>query len=166
MAGDGRTAKRVTQVGRVRIIPGLGGNRVWVSSKRSEIAWMFASLLDSERQYAASEIDALIRQNLKPEVLDDPLCSPDHIRMAMIEHRFMERDPAGTSYRLSETFIDAFGNRLKRLARDSPDEEMQCPGCWFAKVLRARNLYQHYVKKHVHSQELDEIIRKYFNWNR
>ena len=135
-----------------------------MSVKKSEIAWMLASLLDPDRQYTASEIDAFIRHNIKPEVLNDPLCLPDHIRMAMIEHRFMERDPAGTAYHLSEAFIDAFGDKVKRLSLDRPDEEMQCPGCWYAKVLRGRNLYQHYLKKHVHSKELDEIVGKYFDW--
>jgi hypothetical protein len=143
----------------------LGGKVIPISGKKDEIAWMLASLLDPDRQHGGSEIDALIRQNVKPEILKDPSCAPDHIRVAMIEHQFLERDSAGTTYRLPDAFVDAFGDRIKRLSFALPDEDMQCPGCWSAKVLKGRNLYQHYLKKHVPLQGLNEIIRKYFNWN-
>ena len=142
------------------------GNSTWSAAagpkKRIQIAWIFASLLDRTKQYTASEIETGLRQILNRQVFDDPVCSPDHIRVAMIENGFLERDEQGKSYRVPENFFDAFGDfgRLLSQAIDSGQERIGCPIC--EKAVTRGGLQVHILNNHVDVSQVNEIVAKYF----
>jgi hypothetical protein len=145
----------------------VGVATVWRSClgprKKIEIAWVLASLLDRNHRYTAEEIDTCVRQVVKPHVLDDPACQPSHIRLAMIENGFLERDPEGKSYSVRATFADAYGELGRQLSLRSPDSaqrKMACPEC--GRLLACSGMHEHYLKHHVNLQQVNEILTKYF----
>jgi hypothetical protein len=145
---------------------GSGLGHPWSSAsgpkKRIGIAWIFASLLDRGKQFTANDIETGLRQVVKSQVLEDPVCSPDHIRVAMVENGFLNRDEQGRSYRVAENFIDYFGDFSRLLSQSVglSNEMIVCAIC--TRPVEGRGMQEHILKLHINLPEVNEIIAKYF----
>jgi hypothetical protein len=109
-----------------------------VTSKKQALAYLVAVMLDRGRTYTATEIDRAVRDAIHPRWLTDPRFAPDHIRLAMIENGFMERDGGGDVYRLAASF-EAAGDMVNIAARarelaNASSARVSCPGCGYVCV--------------------------------
>lgn len=135
--------------------------------KKRELAWLTASLLERDRWYSSSEIDGLIRNEIKPEILVDAL-AVDHIRAAMIEHGFAERDAATHSkYRIVAGFQLPEENEALRLtllnsalAAQEAGEPLECPVCGRA-ILTEWSLFDHFARWHDLKNYWQSLIDQY-----
>lgn len=136
------------------------------SKKKREIAFVLVSFLDKKRRYSAHEIEYIVRQSVKAQVLNQPGLAPDHIRRAMIENGYVRRDPITNQTWVSETFSGVGTLRTARLrelsarAESSPEETSPCPLC--GEVLKAPALLKHYSKKHSADEEWKNTLDAYF----
>jgi hypothetical protein len=155
------------------------------SQKKRDIAYVIASLLDRDRKYSHSEIEQLVRDNVRPIILEIPGLAADHIRLSMIECGFVHRDaktnqtwvsPDFTLHRdakTNQTWVSPdftrdhdhharISKQLELQSENYPNQEFDCPECNLR--LRARPLFTHYVKKHAGKERWEEIVDAYFGW--
>ena len=138
------------------------------SKKKREIAMVIASILEPGRRYTAAEIERLISQNVKAVVLAQRGLAPDHIRRAMIENGYVERDATTNETWVAPSFQgihDIHGPRIatfQQQLRDSPDSHGICPEC--GRELKIAALLNHYQKKHAHGEAWEPIVEAYFGW--
>jgi hypothetical protein len=138
------------------------------SKKKREIAMVIASILEPGRRYSATEIERMVSQNVKGAVLAQRGLAPDHIRRAMIENGYVERDAATNETWVASTFEgiqDVHGPRLARLMSqlaEAPESRGVCPEC--GSELRIAALLNHYQKKHANGEPWEYIVEQYFGW--
>jgi hypothetical protein len=138
------------------------------SKKKRDIALVLTSFLERGRKYSAQEIEQFIRNNVKPIVLERTGFAPDHIRRAMIENGYVERDGVTNETWVADTFQGPFEIHTPRLALlkdlecSPPETKLACPEC--GKVMRANTLYAHYKKRHAIPEWWEEVFDRYFGW--
>jgi hypothetical protein len=138
------------------------------SQKKRDIAYVIASLLDRDRKYSHSEIEQLVRDNVRPIILEIPGLAADHIRLSMIECGFVHRDAKTNQTWVSPDFTRdhdhhaRISKQLELQSENYPNQEFDCPECNLR--LRARPLFTHYVKKHAGKERWEEIVDAYFGW--
>ena len=138
------------------------------SQKKRDIAYVIASLLDRDRKYSHSEIEQLVRDNVRPIILEIPGLAADHIRLSMIECGFVHRDAKTNLTWVSPDFTRdhdhhaRISKQLELQSENYPNQEFDCPECNLR--LRARPLFTHYVKKHAGKERWEEIVDAYFGW--
>ena len=138
------------------------------SQKKRDIAYVIASLLDRDRKYSHSEIEQLVRDNVRPIILEIPGLAADHIRLSMIECGFVHRDAKTYLTWVSPDFTRdhdhhaRISKQLELQSENYPNQEFDCPVCNLR--LRARPLFTHYVKKHAGKERWEEIVDAYFGW--
>jgi len=120
---------------------------------KSEIAWLVTLLLERGKSYSARAIDDLIRESIRAELLHNPQFAPDHIRLAMIENGLIERDAAGTSYRVHSSVLLPHENERvyqelieKSRIVSSSSERICCPVCDAA--FPPAVVVGHFLRKH------------------
>jgi hypothetical protein len=119
---------------------------------KSEVAWLVTLLLERDRSYSAKEIDDVIRASIRPDLLSDPQYAPDHIRLAMVENQFVERDSAGTAYRVHPGILLPNENEhvYRQLQLEAlqakPSDVMACPIC--DSPYKASTVVGHYLRTH------------------
>jgi hypothetical protein len=138
------------------------------SRRKRDIAMVIASLLQPGRRYSATEIERMVSQNVKATLLTEPGLAADHIRRAMIENGYVERDATTNETWVAPTFEgvqDVHGPRLAKLMSqlaESPDSHGFCPEC--GRELRIAALLNHYQKKHAHGEPWESVVEQYFGW--
>ena len=138
------------------------------SQKKRDIAYVVASLLERERLYSHKDVEQLIRENVRPVVLEIPGLAADHIRLSMIECGFVDRDARTNQIWVSPDFTRdhdhnaLVSKQLELQAVNYPNLEFECPACKLR--LRAGPLFTHYKKKHAGRERWEEIVDAYFGW--
>jgi len=93
--------------------------------KKVQIACVLTSFLDPGEVYDEGQINAFIENNTKAQTRSNPRLDVDHIRLAMLEHGFLERNPRGTEYRVAADYSSPWD-----YSRDET-KEYRCPFCGF-----------------------------------
>ena len=116
--------------------------------KKGRIAYVLTAFLEKGRAYSEREINAFIRNNTKASTRSNPHLDVDHLRMAMLENGFLEREPDGSEYRVSASYAYPW-DWQEDAARD-----YCCPFCGF--VCHGAQVPIHLQKYH----NIDEIIER------
>jgi hypothetical protein len=121
--------------------------------------------LDAGKKYTKEEIEGFIAASIDPSTYDEPTMTLDHLRMAMLDNRFLTRDPAGRQYWVAETFIKVSGAEEDSIRRmqltHTPAGKTQvyrCRQCSkpFKDILP---LTRHHIRNHTYSRNMDKISR-------
>jgi hypothetical protein len=133
---------------------------------KNGVARFVALLLERGRAYSASELDKLISESIRADVLNDSRCAPDHIRLQMLENKYLERDSAaGVIYHVHPAFVlpsemDNVFEELERQAKNAaPSDRFICPVCYFN--CNARTLVDHFLQRHKLTQEWEQLMSEY-----
>ena len=139
------------------------------SQKKRDIAMVIASFLNRHEKYSAESIENIIVDNVRPSVLSQRGYAPDHIRRAMIENGYIERDPQTNESWVASGFRgfdDTHRDRINKLTdklNSQPDKVGQCPECKIE--LKMAALLNHYLKKHAAAERWEQIVELYFGYN-
>lgn len=141
-------------------------NQVIGTKQKAEIAYLLVSFLDASRKYVSNEIDSFIANNVKPAIRQKLGYSIDHLRRAMIDNQYLSRQPDGSAYWVSTTFMgpddqeNANKQNLSKLLNNSQGEKMTCPYCKqdFSKNV----ILAHYQKKHSMTEYWHKRFEEYF----
>ncbi len=134
-----------------------------VQTTKYYLANYLADQLDAGRKYTKEEIEAFIAASVESSTFDEPTMTLDHLRMAMLDNRFLTRDPAGRQYWVAETFIKACGaeedNVLRMQLTHPPGDKAQvyrCRQCSkpFKDIVP---LTRHHIRNHTYSRNMDKI---------
>jgi len=139
------------------------------TKQKVEIAFLVVSFLDATRLYQDGEIDEFIARNVKSEILQRRGYSIDHLRRAMVDNGFLQRQPDGSRYWVNETFQgpdeqeQAKTTALNVLAL-TPQKKVICPYCnqQFSQTV----ILQHYLKKHSLRGYWQKRLDQYFETKR
>lgn len=118
--------------------------------------------LNPGKKYTKEEIEGFIAVSVESSTFDEPTMTIDHLRMAMLDNRFLTRDPAGRQYWVAETFIKACGaeedNVLRMQLTHSPGDVQvyRCRQCSkpFKDIVP---LTRHHIRNHTYSRNMDKI---------
>lgn len=105
-----------------------------------------------QHSYDKHDLDAFIRSNLSSDLLNTPIYAADHLRSALIEFGFMDRDPYKDIYTLKEGTRslserhEVHTQNLLEKIDNAPDEKVDCPFCDYQ--ARPSAMLNHYDKKH------------------
>ncbi len=133
---------------------------------KRDIAWLVAGQLDRSRTYTEVEIDRLVRGTIREEFFVNPSLAPDHIRVAMVEAGYVNRDSAGVAYWVTEGFVgpEEEAERERALLRAASEVDAQCglvvcPACGLQ--MGATSLLGHCQRWHNWSDRWLRLIEKY-----
>lgn len=133
--------------------------------KKAEVAWLMTILLERGKSYAPAELDRLIRDSIRSDLLVDPKFAPDHIRLAMLQHQFLERDATGMAYRVHpEVMLPNENEQLfRKLHEDSlkinPQDMLRCPFC--GESHRASGVVNHFARRHRLAGQWELLMERY-----
>ena len=139
------------------------------SQKKRDIAMAIVLFLDRDKKYSAQSIERIIVDNVRPVILAQQGFAPDHIRRAMIENGYVERDPATNETWIAPDFVgleDTHQLRITRLRNQlhtDPESSGRCPECSIE--LKVATLLNHYLKKHAATERWEQILDQYFGYN-
>ena len=133
---------------------------------KHEVAFLLAMLLERGRGYTAAELDAMLRDAVRADLFNDPRCSPDHIRVYLVERRALVHDPRSGSYRVDPDFVllseyrQTYDDLYQAAQVAKPTDWKQCPICGYEATVRS--LPGHFVIFHERQgQKIDQIIDEY-----
>jgi hypothetical protein len=138
------------------------------SKRKREVAMMITSFLDQTKRYSAKEIERFISENVRPVILEIPGMAPDHIRRAMIENGYVERDEISNETWVASSFVgykDRNCRRLKELEAKQatePDSLAPCPEC--GRSMTINKLLKHYRRQHSQTEEWERLLEEYFGY--
>jgi len=131
-------------------------------TKKQRIVYVLASFLDRDNTYSEVELDRFIRDNVNSATLSVPRLSVDHLRVAMVESKYVLRTEDGRAYRLAPDYLEPYRppDELVRQAGEFGDSGyVRCPYChWIGKP---RPLLLHLLKRHDPPEIWEEILAKY-----
>lgn len=129
---------------------------------------VIAMLLDPDRRYSSREIEDLISKNVRSSVLEQRGFAPDHIRRAMIENGYAERDEITNETWIAKTFTgipDVHGPRIAFLMKrldEAPGSTEICPEC--GRTMKVDALLRHYQKRHAGEEPWEKVVSRYFGY--
>lgn len=128
------------------------------------LAYYLADQLEVGRKYGRAEVEQLIASRVDPSTYADPTMALDHIRMAMVDNKFVLRDTSGSTYWVSERFVkplDPVKLNFERLTCHSPssagDDSHVCEHC--GQQFDGVGLVRHFIRQHTYSLHIDDIKR-------
>lgn len=135
------------------------------NQKKFEICYLLAAMLTKDTLYTTIDIENLIRNNVKQEILTTPSYSVDHLRIAMVDNKMLIRK--NETYQLSaeyqgfENIPELYYQWIERCERVAPDEKIRCPIC--TKKAYPYILLKHYENKHKAAYQSDVYVTKFLN---
>ena len=140
------------------------------AQKKRDIALVVVTLLlDRHEKYSAESIEEIIKENVRPSVLVRRGYAPDHIRRAMIENGYVERDPITNETSVAPNFVGFEDTHRQRIAdltgkmNSQPHAKGRCPECNIE--LKTAALLNHYLKKHAAAERWEQIVEESFGFD-
>jgi hypothetical protein len=131
-------------------------------SSKYLLAYYLADQLDAARKYSREEIEEFIACQVDPTTYDDPTMALDHIRMAMVDNKFVIRDSHGRRYWVSDFFVkpsDPVEKNFEKLTRRQSSVAGKkfyiCGHC--GQQFKGIRLARHFVRHHTYSRQMEKI---------
>ena len=136
--------------------------------RKREIAFILATFLERDQHYSSLEIEAYIQENVKSKILEEPSFALDHLRVAMIDNGFLNRNPTTNEYWVADDFEGAHDSNVSHLARykqlmtESPNIVFRCEFC--GRDVNGKSMLNHFLKRHALVKHWERLIDRYFGW--
>lgn len=137
-----------------------------MKNKKKEIAEFILSNM-STRTYEKAALDSLISSLVKSQYLSQPMYAVDHLRRALVDYGYMEKDPFTEVYEVKVGVVglqqrhELIQDQLEQLAETCPEDKIECDYCDYAAKPVA--MLNHYLKKHAFDKYLQRITKEFAN---